>query len=476
MDIWRAFELLNRRKWLILFSLVVTTAIAFGATRLIGSKWVATARITSPQALSNMASNTAGEQRSNTDGVTLKSMQSLYSAILLSSEVLTPAYQSVKEDLPKGINLTQNIEFELLGPQLYEIHFTSPSQEKSQLLVNALAQSFVDYNNNSNTAQIKKAVDDLKKELASESEKLENARKRYRDYAERNKIIASSAAQGTAALETIEGSKAKLNEISRELAAGNARQASLQGQLNELNVFLVNRPILNGPRASALAAELDRVSSELITMEARRGSAHPDVLALQGQRKDLEKRVRETQQIEDAIAIFGQKVSQRNEVQKNLTEVNARLAELNAQTGVLRGIISTAENSAVKARNLNDPYSSLANEVKAQEEVRANTLGRLTNAQKALDFAANQQPMVLLERASDTNPAIDTTRGRTLKLVGLSVICTLIGSCILVLGLDNIDRRIKNLGEAEQLRATRDGTTEARTWRVLRRKSLKHLR
>src|SRR5438552_513552 len=45
MDFWRLVELLNQRKWLILVSVGVTMVLTYGATRLVGSQWVATVRL-----------------------------------------------------------------------------------------------------------------------------------------------------------------------------------------------------------------------------------------------------------------------------------------------------------------------------------------------------------------------------------------------------------------------------------------------
>ena len=41
MDFWRAVEVLGKRKWLILFSIVVTVALTLGASRLVGNRWMA---------------------------------------------------------------------------------------------------------------------------------------------------------------------------------------------------------------------------------------------------------------------------------------------------------------------------------------------------------------------------------------------------------------------------------------------------
>src|SRR5260221_10971107 len=41
MDFWRAVGILNNRKWLIVLSVIAATTLTWGATRLVGAKYVA---------------------------------------------------------------------------------------------------------------------------------------------------------------------------------------------------------------------------------------------------------------------------------------------------------------------------------------------------------------------------------------------------------------------------------------------------
>ena len=95
MDFWRAVEVLNRRKWLILFSVVVAVGLMFGATRLTGSRWLATVRFMVPES----ANGPGAPPRAREDRDTLEAM---YGAILASREVVEPAFAKVKENLPNG--------------------------------------------------------------------------------------------------------------------------------------------------------------------------------------------------------------------------------------------------------------------------------------------------------------------------------------------------------------------------------------
>src|SRR5688572_23385381 len=135
MDFWRAVEILNRRKWLIVLSVVATTVLTFAATRLVGSKWMASVRFSAPR-ISPLAGN--GEKPA-VDDMRADPQLATYAAIIKSREVLLGAMQELNlRRLPD--DLLKNIEFDRVGPRLYELHVTDASPSRAELLANALAK------------------------------------------------------------------------------------------------------------------------------------------------------------------------------------------------------------------------------------------------------------------------------------------------------------------------------------------------
>src|SRR5688572_18420394 len=129
MDFWRAVEILNRRKWLIVLSVVATTVLTFAATRLVGSKWMASVRFSAPR-ISPLAGNpnepAVDETRSDPRLAT-------YVAIIKSREVLRGAMEELNlRRLPD--DLLKNIDFERVGTRLYELHVTDASPARAELL------------------------------------------------------------------------------------------------------------------------------------------------------------------------------------------------------------------------------------------------------------------------------------------------------------------------------------------------------
>jgi capsular exopolysaccharide synthesis family protein len=111
--------------------------------------------------------------------------------------------------------------------------------------------------------------------------------------------------------------------------------------------------------------------------------------------------------------------------------------------------IGEVEAEVNKYKGMGNPLAILASDLVGQSEARASLAQRVNNAHLALDGAARQDPMVILESVSAFNPPVNATAGRTKKLVLLASLCALILSSALVFALDSVDRRLKTVSEAE---------------------------
>ena len=453
MDIWRAAEVLNRRKWLIIFSVVVVTVLIFGATRLTGSRWQATVRLISPQTASRVTSdgrdgNGGTYDVSDSDG---KAARSLYTSILLSREVVMPAYEKIKEQVPSGSNPFKNVEFNIVGPRLFEVQVTDSKPEKAELLANALAESFVQRNHSLNTTEGQKVVDLLQSQIKIADAELAKARNKYRVYSRKHKIIGSSDDEAKSAHSEIDAARARRNEIAYELAATTARQNDNNHRLAELAPFFTRPlPALPDRSSKSLSQELDTLGNRLAALKARYGDQYPAVKETIATRADLAARLQSAQYAEKAIALYDEKTALRNTLEKNAAELTPKIAELQAQNQTLDASIASAETRAQDAKGLSDPFGSLASEVAARTEARSSLAQRLNRALLALDVAQQQNPIVILESVNTLNPAVNITAGRTTKLLIMGALCALIGSCGIIVALDSVDRRVKNVHEAEK--------------------------
>src|SRR2546423_7230636 len=121
MNFWRAVEILNKRKWLIMFSVLATTVFTFGGTRLVGSKWQATVRFVAPQrsaALSAIGPGGGLAEVADSDGMAAiqaaKNQSIGYDGIVKSQGVLGPVLEKLhQKELPVGF--LKNIDFIAVG-------------------------------------------------------------------------------------------------------------------------------------------------------------------------------------------------------------------------------------------------------------------------------------------------------------------------------------------------------------------------
>jgi capsular exopolysaccharide synthesis family protein len=455
MDIWRAIEVLNRRKWLILFSVVAATVLTFGATRLMGSRFEATVQLISPQTAARASSIGSTEQRNDRmedSPATQKMLQSMYTSILLSREVIEPAFKKLKEPLPQGTSL-RDISFDVVGPRMYELHVTSSKPDKAEMLANAVAASFVQRNHGLYTQEAEKVLKLLQAQLRIADADLAKARRKYQAYSSQHKVIGTSEDEAKNALTEIEAARARRNAVQEELAAATVLARDTERHLAELAPALGGpRPVLAGPHANALSGELDRIESRLATLEARYGNNYPEVKESIAARNTLKARLQAAATAEAAIAEYDRKSAERVALQKTLADVKTKVGALQAQTAALDASISSAEIRALQARELNDPLgSTIASEVAARVDARASLANRLHAAEMAVDAAQRQDPIIVLAEANDLNPAQNVTAGRTKKLLVMAVLASLLGSCGIIIGLDSLDRRLKTVGEAEKL-------------------------
>src|SRR5690348_8797088 len=119
MDFWRAVEILGKRKWLILLSVVVATVLTFGATRLVGSRWMASVKFFAPQPSSVVpqADDPSAPPRPDSLGAA-REQALIYTQIVKTKEVLGPALAKAgMTQLPEDV--LNNIKFDLDTPRTF---------------------------------------------------------------------------------------------------------------------------------------------------------------------------------------------------------------------------------------------------------------------------------------------------------------------------------------------------------------------
>lgn len=449
MDFWRAIEVLNRRKWLILFSVVVAVGLMFGATRLMGVRWQATVRFMVPDSSANSSQSGAprGAQQTKEE---LETLEAMYSAVLSSREVVEPAFQKIREKLPDGKSFVEDIKFQGTAPRLYELHVFNPNPTRAEEIANALADSFVERNDKLQTQEGDRQAQQLKDQIKTIDEKLAKARSDYRLYSQTHKIITTPEQAMSLAGRELEGLRPRRDQVRQEIAGVTARLRSTEALIASLTPALNGaRPTWNGPRSKALVEELDKVETRLASLQARYGLEHPEVKEARTTRDTLKAQLKVAEQTEVKQTTYADKQAQKDSLERIKNELSIRVASLQAEAATLDSSISGIEMRMQQSKELGDPYGSKALEVQQLNETRINLITRLQNAEMAQDVAKRNNPIVVLSHVDALNPPVNVVEGRTWKLIALAGVCALLGCSGILLALDSVDRRVKTVREAD---------------------------
>src|SRR5580704_1350617 len=144
MDFWQLIDLLSKRKWLILLSVVSAVALTYGATRLIGSRWVATVTFVSPEntpAVDTVVSSSDDETQPVDTGA---KQVAVYAAMIKSPTVIQPVVSQLGPNAPTTRTVLENTDFESTDSHLYQLQITAMNPIIAQQLANGIANRFVD--------------------------------------------------------------------------------------------------------------------------------------------------------------------------------------------------------------------------------------------------------------------------------------------------------------------------------------------
>ena len=456
MDVWRIAEVLGKRKWLLLFSVVAAAILTFGATRLSGSRWVATVSFMSPTpplAVNGNQTSLSGEAAREE----MKTMEAMYAAVITSREVMEPAYNKVREALPEGTHIFKDIEFTATEPRLYELRIYNDSPARAERIANALADSFVERNHSLSSQETARAVHLLQDQVHQADAALAKARLRYQDYSRKHQILGNPDDEIKVGFTELQAARLKQNQVQEDMATESTRlhyaEQNLAQVKQELSALPAAAPV--GPSAKALADELDKVDVHLASLQTRYGDGYPEVRENIEARNTLLERLRKAAAAEAAAAAVAQKKAELALAQKAAVEARPRVAALTAQAAALGATMTKAEGRIHEAKQLSDPYGSLGNEIASLTQSRSALLARLSNAQGVLDQAQQQNPIVIMARVSDLNPPRNVTAGRTAKVTTMAALGALICVSALLMALDSLDRRLRTVSEVELLLPTR---------------------
>ncbi|MBI3909883.1 MAG: polysaccharide biosynthesis tyrosine autokinase [Armatimonadetes bacterium] len=448
MDFWRAVEVLGKRKWLLLLSTVLSAGLTFGATQLIGSRWMASVRFASSPASSLMAA--PGSQENVGADVQIARLEApMYEAMFRTRDVLEPALRELSL-MRAPEDLLGNIKVDAIGPRLFELRVMDSSATRAMLLANALLDSFVTKNRTLYTQQAEKVVNLLEEQLRTTDAQLNEARKRYEDYRKEHDIVSKLEDHVGPVLYRLQVVQERRDDVLEELAQARARLREAQSRMATLpKKAPVERPGEVSLLVQQLEEELAQRERELTTLRARYTDEKLEVRQALAVRNAVRDRLKAELAKEPERIAMGPNPA-RARLRQTIEELEEQVRGYEAQEKTLDTMIGAAQAEISRFTGVDGPLGTLAAETSMLMEARSSLKERLQTAQMALDAAERQNPIVIVDRASDFNPPVNTTPGRTKKLTVLAALCALFGTAGAVFALESVDRRLRTVREAEQ--------------------------
>lgn len=446
MDFWRAVAILEKRKWLILLSVVSTMALTFAASALVGSKWVATVSFAVRPATNLMAN--PGEAQ-NAEVRLDREQLAVYKLLAKSRAVVVPALDAIHAtQIPP--DLLKSITVEATGPTIL-LEATDSSPSRVQAFTNALAESFVQQNGELYSRQAKEVVRFLENQLASLDNKLASSRSRYDRYRLQHGIPTTLNDSIAPALERLQDARRRRDDVMERLVDARARLAQKQQEINLLPKFVpLDRPGTISPLVQQLQAQLAQAEAQLTALRARYTDEKIEVRQALAVKEALDKRLRAELAKQPESIIQGPN-PELEAARRAARELKQEVESEQAQVKQLDSALAQAQVQIKSFSGLDSSLGSLGNELSTLTETRGSLQARLQAARMAADAAARQNPVTILDRVSEYNPPVNSTAGRTLKLVLIAALCALMCTCGAILALDSVDRRLRNVNEAGKM-------------------------
>lgn len=445
MDFWQLAEVLGKRKWLILLSALVAVALTFGVTSIVGQKWMATVQFVAPESeASPDATSDSGD--SDPSGVPPGATEAaVYSAIIKSRDVLQPVIQKAGTS-PQIGTLLNNIDFEPVGPRLYELRVTDTNPVRATEMANDMADQFVQVERSLRSRQIQATANFLAGQLKDVDARLADARNRYQAYRDQHQIVGNAASQIDSDLSQYQSAVRARDEEQINAAAAMAQLQACQNELATIPQVTPLDAANTSPVINDQLIEQEKEREEITTLLKTDKPNHPQVIAEEAALASLTNRINHE--------FAGMNHSEHGNPQLaslmgQIRTLNVQLAGYKAQIAALDNQVTQAQQNLNQFKGTDTPLQELSEQLTELQDDRASLVTRLNSADMALDAARRQDPIVIMNRVSDFNPPINTTKGHNEKLMILAALCAMLCTSAAIVALNSIDRRVRNVKEAE---------------------------
>src|SRR5579884_249156 len=446
MDFWRAAAVLGKRKWLILFSVVVTVVFTYAATRLVGTQWQATVQLASslpgPLMPGGAATRDPGKQAATIQAA-------LYTSYLRSGDVLQPVFQQLHIQ-PNG-DMLNNIQIEATGLNLYQLEVSDRNPDRAARLANALSTQFVKEIAAKQITGKDNNIATLKKQLHDINQQLMTAQNQLNAYRVKHKINIDLKNSEGLALNQLTLTERNRDAAEEKLKSAQARLTQAKSEMAQLAPTVsVSAPTSSDPILRGLQGQLSDLENRLALAKAKYTDSDPRVKELLNEIAQTKDSIKQHQQTNPELT--SQQNPQYASKMQQVQQLQEEVASNQAILGTLQNQVQNARNLVDSYAGVDTPLTQLQGNVNALNATRA----KLENALNAAQMSTSSQgPLKILSQVNNFNPPVNTTMGRTVKLIILGALCALIGCSALVIAFESIDRRLRSVKEAEIILPTR---------------------
>lgn len=298
-----------------------------------------------------------------------------------------------------------------------EVSYTSPDGRFSSIMVNAFIEAYVETNLELRVEPAKQYRILFDAQSKALREKLENAQTKLSEYQKTNGLIATD--------ERLDIENARLAELSSQLVAMQAVSAESISRDARMNSS--SPEVLANPVVGALKADWSRQEAKLKELTSRYGDAHPQVVELRANVKELEAK------LNSEVSNVGRSLG----INKN---VNV------AREGQVRAALDAQRTKVLKLKEQRDAAALLLQDVVSAQRALENNEGRLY--QTNLETQSTQTNVSLLKRASPPSK-------HSFPKIPLNIIVSVLLGAMLAAGLalliEIADRKLRTPEDIEAL-------------------------
>ncbi len=215
--------------------------------------------------------------------------------VLLSPTILNDVIQKLDLKNDEGKSLTyEDLRSSLSatnipGTDILDVSYTSNDTSKASSIVNAMVQSYLDYDISSNRAQAKSAEAFINQELPRTEQELKTAEANLRRFQERYDIVSidTEKEQSVIQIGRIDDQIA-LTKASLEKVQAQIKEAELQLGISSKQALALNT-LSDSPEVQQLSLKLKEVEDNLAIERSRFKDNNPVIISLEAQKTELEK-------------------------------------------------------------------------------------------------------------------------------------------------------------------------------------------